>query len=125
MKYNPLKNKRGMVLATAVMFMTVLAVLGILLTSTLLYATTATRTNQKALDNRLTLDQIGEYFVAGSLTEEQLETYGYEDVDEEDTILALKKKNGSAVVLYIVKDGTNKTAKIWRYSAPENQPENE
>ena len=112
-----------MVLATAVTFMTVLAVLGILLTSTLLYATTATRTNQKALDNRLTLDQIGEYFIAGSLTKEQLDTYGYEIADEyvdgDENILALKKKNGSAVVLYIVKDG--KTAKIWRYSAPENE----
>ncbi|MBR2441737.1 MAG: hypothetical protein IKB20_01505 [Clostridia bacterium] len=114
MKNNPLKNKRGMVLATAVMFMTVLAFMGILLTSMLLYSTTIARTNNKLFQNRLTLDQIGEYFVAGTLTDAQLEEYGYEDVNAQDNILALKKKDGTNVVLYIEKDGT--TAKIWRYS---------
>ena len=108
-----LRNKRGAILATAVMFMTVIAFMGILLTSLVMYSFTITRANDKIFQNRLTLDQIGEYFVAGTLTEAQLDEYGYVDSDtENDHILALKKKNGTTVVLYIEKEGT--TAKVWR-----------
>ena len=117
MKHKPLKNKRGAILATAVMFMTVLSFLGILLTSILLYSHTIVRTNDKIFKTRLTLDQIGEYFVAGQEIPANLVDESYK-LETNNDILTLKNSNGT-IILYIEKDGT--TAKIWRYSAPENE----
>ncbi len=123
MKHKPLKNKRGAILATAVMFMTVLAFMGILLTSILLYSHAIVRANDKIFQTRLRLDQIGEYFVAGQ--DIPVELMGdYEDVNTEDNILALKRKDGTTVVLYIEKDTTGKVLK-WQYSFKPTPPENE
>ncbi len=110
-----LRNKRGAILATAVMFMTVIAFMGILLTSLVMYSFTITRANDKIFQNRLTLDQIGEYFVAGTLTEEILN--GYSDLEEEtpNPYTLRLTKNGTTVVLYIEKDENGKVVR-WQYS---------
>ena len=126
MKNKPLQNKRGAIMASAVMFMTLLTFMGVLLTSIILYSQTIVRTNDKIFQTRLKLDQIGEYFLhdneSTSLFEDEIEKYGYQDQytietkTENDitvTVLTLKNSSGTTI-LYIEKDG--KTAKVWRYS---------
>lgn len=119
-----LKNKRGAILATAVMFMTVLSFMGILLTSILLYSHVIARANDKIFQTRLTLDQIGEYFVAGQVLTEDILS-GYQVLPDENPNVLKLTKNGSTVILYIEKDETGKVLR-WQYSDLQpTPPENE
>ena len=113
MKNKPLKNKRGAIMASAVMFMTLLTFMGVLLTSIILYSQTIVRTNDKIFQTRLKLDQIGEYFVAGQEIPMGFISENNYQLDVNENVLTLKNSSGTTI-LYIEKDGT--TAKVWRYS---------
>ena len=60
-----LKNRLGVALETAILFMLTLSALSILLTTAVLSAHNAARLSDKQTDMRLELDQLGEYFVSG------------------------------------------------------------
>ena len=97
-----LKNKRGMALETAIMFMLVAFTLGFLLTGVVMTSHLRVRLNAKTIENEIAIEQIGQNFVDGVLTKSG-EVDGYTAViNDEKTILTLTK--GEKVVLYIEKN---------------------
>lgn len=118
------KDKRGVAIESALVFMAVIFFFGILLTSIVSYAHIVNRSNNKLQADRLALDQIGEDFLAttGAFTVPE----GYQDTDNnnENNILALSKAGSDKVILYIEKDESG-NATVWRYSEKPTQIENE
>ena len=113
-----LKSKRGMAIESAIMFMLVTFMLGMLLTGLSMTMHLRTQLNDKTIENELILEQIGEKFVHNFGDEEEFKTYvagkGYTaEINNEKTTLTLKNKY-TRVVLYIEKDGGKVVA--WRYS---------
>ena len=114
-----LKNKRGIAMESALLFMTVVTCLCMLLTTGMALLHTSVKTDVKQYQNRLALDQIGEYFVAGetakmnALSAEKGYAVTLGNKDENDTLTLAK---GDKVILYIEKSGTQ--AIVWRYSVP-------
>ena len=62
-----LKNKRGMALETAIMFMLVAFTLGFLLTGVVMTSHLRVRLNAKTIENEIAIEQIGQNFVDGVL----------------------------------------------------------
>ena len=113
-----LKNKRGIAMESALLFMTVVTCLCMLLTTGMALLHTSVKTDVKQYQNRLALDQIGEYFVADekNAMNALIAEKGYSaEINNENNTLTIVNANGK-VILYVVKDG--KQAKVWRYSAP-------
>lgn len=116
-----LKNKRGMAMESAIMFMLLIFTLGMLMTGTSMIMHLRVRLNDKTIQREITIEQIGEKFVYGMDYSEDLTKGGYtQELTNENDTLTLKK--GEKVVLYIEKkqneDGTVAVIK-WQYSKPE------
>ena len=119
-----LKSKRGMAIESAIMFMLVTFMLGMLLTGLSMTMHLRTQLNDKTIENELILERIGDNFVHNFGDEEEFKTVeafqaytagkGYTaEINNEKTTLTLKNKY-TRVVLYIEKDGGKVVA--WRYS---------
>lgn len=111
------KDKRGVAIESALVFMAVIFFFGILLTSIVSYAHIVNRSNNKLQADRLALDKIGEQFLAATDTFTVPEGYQDTDNNNENNILALSKAGSDKVILYIVKDASG-NATTWRYSEP-------
>lgn len=123
-----LKNKRGMALENAILFMLIIFSLCALLTSLTLIGHFQTNINKLTLENEIKLEQIGENFVASpqSFSERvEYENYICWPVPTEN--------NSYAMAVYSKSDTEYKTALLyveiakesgailhWRYSLPEN-----
>ena len=112
-----LKNKRGMALESAIMFMLLIFTLGMLMTGTSMIMHLRVRLNDKTIQREITIEQIGEQFVYAGTVPEDLGNYVAEINQENNTLTILKLKKGEKVVLYIEKNGS--TVLQWRYSEPE------
>ena len=113
-----LKDKRGIAMESAVMFMLVVFMFGLLLTGIAMTSHLQVKVNDTLLERELEIEQIGEYFVrmdaqtCTNYIESCKTTYEY-DID--DNTLTLTRNN--KVVLYVEVDRTNNNAiKVWKYT---------
>ena len=122
-----LKNKRGMALENAILFMLIIFSLCALLTSLTLIGHFQTNINKLTLENEIKLEQIGEDFLAspqsfGEVVE--YENYTCRPVVSQNAYAMAVYPKGSddlsTVLLYI--EVAKDSGKIlhWRYSLPEN-----
>jgi len=118
---NVFKSKRGIALESAILFMAVLATFSILLTSVVTSSHVRVKASQKTMENRLMLEQIGEYFLSdtpeSNLFEEALAQSGAvrEDLGN-DNLLLLKRSSDGKELLYVERAGDG-TALAWKYTA--------
>ena len=121
-----LKNKRGAALVSAVSFMLVMAILGLLLTAAISYAHLQVRSNQTVENAWLAREELGEYFVRADENEftSALENKNYQaetNYSTTEKTLLLRNARGN-VILYIkaTRNDENEpwTAVVWRYSEP-------
>ena len=108
-----LKNKRGMAMESAIMFMLLIFTLGMLMTGTSMIMHLRVRLNDKTIQREITIEQIGEDFVADKLTNGQVIDGYVAEINDDKTILRLTNKVGT-VLLYIEKNGS--TVLRWQYS---------
>lgn len=121
-----LKNKRGMALENAILFMLIIFSLCALLTSLTLIGHFQTNINKLTLENEIKLEQIGENFVASPASfdyDADYENYTCIPVGSENYAMAVYSKSDTefkAAVLYV--EVAKDSGKIlhWRYSLPEN-----
>jgi len=122
-----LKEKRGAALMSALAFMFMILVLGILLTSAVSYSHLQVNTNQTVENAWLRREEIGEYFVK-NVSESEKTTFE-SDIQEKTPYTAettyetgkksLNLKNGQGkTVLYIEAEEESGAWKVtcWRYS---------
>ena len=110
-----LKNKRGMAMASAVLFMLITFFFGILLTSVVSLSHLRVKANDAVLKREWTVEQIGQYFVDGNVAEldKLIEEKGYtKALSNGDRTLTLTK-NEKTVLIVTVTDG--KVAE-WKYN---------
>jgi Tfp pilus assembly protein PilX len=127
-----LKNKRGAALVSAVAFMLVMAILGLLLTAAISYAHLQVRSNQTVENAWLAREELGEYFVRANEPEFNavLEKTNYtaeinysttEKTEKKEKTLLLRNARGN-VILYIKASFDSKKSAwqptVWRYSEP-------
>ena len=123
-----LKDKRGIAIETALLFMLVIFSLCALITSVATIGRKQSQLENRVFTNEVEIDQIGEdfiaYLAAGKDSDFAVagEKYDSTVVDKEENIsaLTLTKKGSSSVVLYIEAEKTDAGVNIlrWRYSAP-------
>lgn len=121
-----LKNKRGMALENAILFMLIIFSLCALLTSLTLIGHFQTNINKLTLENEIKLEQIGENFVASPQSFSEVveyENYTCIPVGSENYAMAVYPKSDTefkSALLYI--EVAKDSGKIlhWRYSLPEN-----
>ena len=111
-----LKNKRGIAMESAVLFMLVMFMLGFLLTGIAMTAHLRVKVNNSILSREMEIEQIGEYFLHS--TEQTCTDYinglnGNYTYEIQNNTLTLKRNN--KVVLYI-----DKANNIWKYSIEDN-----
>ena len=107
-----LKSKRGAALEGALLFMMVVFMLAMLLTSVVLNAHLRVRVNDKAIENEMILDYVGEQFVNGKIQENGIYYGCTAEIKDENTTLTLTK--GNKVLSIKIKDGK---VVEWIYSA--------
>ena len=122
-----LKDKRGIAIETALLFMLVIFSLCALITSVATIGRHQAKLESDVLVADVLIDQIGEDFIdylAGG-EESDFDAAGEKydcKVDKEENIstLTLTKRGTESVVLYIEAEKTGAEVKIlrWRYSAP-------
>ena len=122
-----LKDKRGIAIETALLFMLVIFSLCALITSVATIGRRQAKLESDVLVSDALIDQIGEDFIAYLAGGEESdfdaanEKYDSTVVDKGENIsaLTLTKKGSSSVVLYIEAEKTDAGVKIlrWRYSA--------
>ena len=122
-----LKDKRGIAIETALLFMLVIFSLCALITSVATIGRRQAKLESDVLVSDALIDQIGEDFIAYLAGGEESdfdaadEKYDSTVVDKGENIsaLTLTKKGSSSVVLYIEAEKTGAGVKIlrWRYSA--------
>lgn len=110
-----LKNKKGIALENAILFMLVVFSFCALITSVTLSGHNQIRLEKITLENKVAIEQIGEDFLAGKTAEELNIKYGKYTCEVSEDTLTVKNTNDT-VVLYIVKDGERIVQ--WRYSSP-------
>ena len=106
-----LKNKRGIAIESAVLFMLVVFFLCTSISFVAVAGHKRINRNAENLKERVQIDQIGEDFVAGRLDEAEYENY---DCEVNGTALTVKTKGTDNVVLCVELDGTS--VKSWRYT---------
>lgn len=116
-----LRNKRGAALESAILFMMVVLMLGMLLTGVIMYTHLRVKANDTLLMRELTIEQIGEDFVHGTYEAGEnipIDNY-YADITNTEGIrtLTLKNKAKTKVLLYIVVNADDAVTR-WQYSAP-------
>ena len=122
-----LKNKRGMALENAILFMLIIFSLCALLTSLTLIGHFQTNINKLTLENEIKLEQIGEDFVASPAS------FDYDADYENYTCRQVISDTSYAMAVYSKSDTEFKSALLyievakdsgeilhWRYSLPEN-----
>ena len=82
-----LKSKRGAALEGALLFMMVIFMLAMLLTSVAMNAHLRVRVNDKAIENEMILDYVGEQFVNGKIQENGIYHGYYAKINDEKTTL--------------------------------------
>lgn len=115
-----LKNKRGMAIESAIMFMLIVFMFGLLLTGIVMTTHLRVKVNDTLLSRELEIEQIGEYFVHSDKNafNSYIETTKYSIdndtsyTDENNKTLTLKR-NTSTVLKITVKDGKITS---WKYS---------
>ncbi len=114
---NILKSRRGVMIEGAILFVVVIFIFSILLTSVVMTAHSRANLSYTLMKERLALEQIGEYFVIDTAEsdtfEAALNATSYERADTADNILHLKTASGKTV-LYIELD-TSGNPLSWRY----------
>ena len=123
-----LKNKSGVALENALLFMLVIFSLCALLTSLTLVGFFQTRINQLTIQNEVKLEQIGEDFVASPASFDYKKDYGNYTCSEvvSDTSYAMevypkgKNDDPAAVLLYVEVAKEDGKLLFWRYSRPEH-----
>ena len=120
-----LKNKRGIAMESALLFMTVVTCLCMLLTTGMALLHTSVKTDVKQYQNRLALDQIGEYFVAGSDISALIGDEYIRDNETEQNVLLLKRRESKKPVLYIkvIEENGERKAVAWKYTYEEQPTE--
>ena len=113
------KNKRGAAMESAILFMFVALMLGMLLTGVAMFTHLRVKVNNTTLTREIAIEQIGENFVHGTLVVgENGEIDNYVAVfSNGGKTLTLTNKTGTKVLLYI-EVGENNTVTRWQYSAP-------
>ena len=122
-----LKDKRGIAIENAVLFMVVVFMLCALLTSLTLMGFYQTVINTTLLDEKITIDQIGEDFVRKAdmknkpLTQYPNTNFYYES---DNTMLTVYRGNDEnpPIVLTVVLN--NDAVDSWKYGAIESDTEN-
>ena len=117
-----LKNKRGAAMESAILFMFVALMLGLLLTGVATHTHLRVKLNDTLLTREFTIEQIGEKFVYGAYAEgENIEIENYiadiKIADNGNRSLTLKNK-ADKVVLYVEvpQDSNPPTPTTWKYS---------
>ena len=119
----PLRNKRGAALESAILFMMVVLMLGMLLTGVIMYTHLRVKINDTLLSREIAIEQIGEDFVHGTLIlgeNGEIENYnGFTAVIEtnaENTRTLTLKNKANKVVLYVEVPQNSATPTVWKYT---------
>lgn len=115
-----LKNKRGMAIESAILFMLIVFMFGFLLTGVAMVSHLRVKVNDTLLKREMEIEQIGENFVY--MNEQQFEDmigrfngkYNHTANFTDDNKTLTLTRNDS-VVLYIELD-SEKNVKVWKYS---------
>ncbi|MBR2320822.1 MAG: hypothetical protein IKA57_01655 [Clostridia bacterium] len=118
------KNKHGAAMESAVLFMFVVLMLGMLLTGVAMLTHLRVKVNNTALTREIAIEQIGDNFVHGTAEFENL-TDGDHTIDnyvaaittegDGTRILTLKTKNDKLLLhVEVPKDST--TPSVWKYT---------
>ena len=117
------KNKRGMAMESAILFMLVILMLGLLLTGVIMHTHLRVKLNNTQLSREITIEQIGENFVNLDKTAFETSLAEYTDYtattaynENEKNTLTLTR--GKSVVLYIEVRTADKAVLCWQYSVP-------
>ena len=129
-----LKNKRGMAMESAILFMLITLMFGLLLTGVIMNTHLRVKVNNTLLSREITIEQIGENFVYNQkefkLTDDDKKYLNATETDKGDKIdvgdyVAYVKINGSSKVLTLKNksdktllyiEASDTTATCWRYS---------
>ena len=112
-----LRNKRGTALESAILFMMVVLMLGMLLTGVIMYTHLRVKANDTLLTREIAIEQIGHDFVHGTLVSG--ENNGFTAVietnaDNTRTLTLTNKAN--KVVLYVEIPENSATPSVWKYT---------
>ena len=115
-----LKDKRGLALETALLFMMVVFFLCLSLMMIALMAHSDLKRENEALTKRVSLDQIGEDFVSSVANDMEFLVEGYtytvdEDANGTHTLTVYANDEKTAVLLFVEVNGDANVIK-WKYS---------
>ena len=124
-----LKNKRGMAMESAILFMLIVFMFGLLLTGVAMTSHLRVNVNNTLLSRELEIEQIGENFVYSLdvFNDPKDDTItignynaklGVNNNNNNNKTLTLTRNN--KVVLYVEVDD-NKAIKVWKYSNEDNK----
>ena len=118
---NILKNKRGIAMESAVMFMLVVFMFGLLLTGIAMTSHLQVKVNDTLLERELEIEQIGEDFVHMDeddfTVDDKYEAItSYDENNENNKTLTLKRNNNT--VLFVKVENGKITS--WKYSNNED-----
>ena len=122
-----LKNKRGIAIENAIIFMIVIFSLCFLITSIAMIGRYQVKIENNILLNEVEIDQIGEDFLesvkTGQNFEKVYEDYSYE-VEGNALSVWSKTDESREIMLYVKAELTDGKANVmcWRYSLPETTP---
>lgn len=121
-----IRDRRGIAMESAILFMVVLFSFSLLLTTVVLTAHSTATANEKTVQRRIEIEEIGEHFLrdttSSTLFEERVDLSPYTatvtdsegNAAQDGTVLTLKNAKGSTV-LYVEKDAGGR-ALVWKYS---------
>ena len=107
-----LKDKKGMAIESAIIFMIIIFSFCALLSSLTLWGHYQTKLDNTVLLNKVTVEQIGEDFLSGATQEYLTTKYENYAITLSENILTVKRSD--TVVLYVEKDDAG-TLICWRY----------
>lgn len=107
-----LKDKKGMAIESAIIFMIIIFSFCALLSSLTLWGHYQTKLDNTVLLNKVTVEQIGEDFLSGATQDELTTKYENYAITLSENILTVKRSD--TVVLYVEKDDAG-TLICWRY----------
>ena len=112
-----LKNKRGMAIESAILFMLIVFMFGFLLTGVAMVSHLRVKVNDTLLKREMEIEQIGENFVRmdKDAFDQYLKDKNYTAIFTDDNKTLTLTRNDS-VVLYIELD-FEKNVKVWKYTS--------
>ena len=118
-----LRNKRGAALESAILFMMVVLMLGMLLTGVIMYTHLRVKANDTLLTREIAIEQIGHDFVHGTLVSgENGEIEGNNaftaviETNADNTRILTLKNKANRVVLYVEIPENSTTPSVWKYT---------